>query len=140
MVEPCYDFNEFRRICREKPKSIILWRGVEKRAYTELNLKKNQMFALIGREDGLEKLSFIEPPKPLKNNPKILIDRYEFYLNDLNGYLAILKDIYERWNLKSFHKNIKEVIGDCSKSPQMLKTLKELGISKKAFRVGGTNG
>ena len=135
--EPYYNFEEFIDACNSNPKKIILWENVRETASKQFNLHtKNQILAFIAK-DGLEDLKFIESGnfKKGKKTTPIIIDSYEFNSGNLNGYIAFFKTLDgKRWVLKSLHFSYKMKFKEIGKSPEMLKTLKSLKLTKRDFQ------
>lgn len=88
----------------------------------------------IKRSIGNDELRNLRHEKQVEHRIfKVPIDVYYFELGGKTGYLAF----FQRrgiWKVKSFKENDLQ-LGDPSKSPPMLRTLKELGLPKN-FKTG----
>jgi len=131
-TEPFYNYDDFKKVCFERPDLVILLKNIIPDAntlYSKIRNKEN-LLCLIA-DDGLERLSFHkrENHRCLNNT---FIDIYYFELKRNTGYLAFYK-YGKKWTIKSFKINDHK-LADISKSPEMRRTLKALGLSRRKIK------
>jgi hypothetical protein len=134
--DPCYSFDELKLDCLRKPEIINLYLDVLDDAFRDFKIRgRCELLALIGNDEFDKRRFNIKTVHD--KNPKLFIDSYLFEINRKEGYLAFFKR-NNKWTIKSFHESAFQ-IGDISKSPKMLDTLKALGYGKN-FKIGGPSG
>lgn len=138
-------FEIFAQTCADFPEKIQVWHGVVQDAGEYFGLhSKGELVSFIGNR-GLLDVCFLEK-KLLDSNKRrdieIIVFSFEFKAVKKFGYLAFFKSPMKTgcFVIKSFHPSHKQSIGDVSRSPQFVKTLKEIGLSRKGLkRLRGKN-
>jgi hypothetical protein len=131
-------YEELVKTCADNSGKIHVWPDAVKDADYHFRLEnKSDIISFIGNR-GLKEVRFLEK-KPLESNKRkeleIIVFSFEFKARKKIGYLAFYKSpVNDNFVIKSFHLSHRQVIGDVSKSPQFLNTLKSIGLSKSALK------